>query len=181
MDAIWFSSAHCAGTGNEFWHVFMPCLSLRPTYTPPFLSILALQPHRNEGIATTFQPERVTRRALRQPETPQHLASWPCSRTRWRKYSRTRKGAQLISRISNGWNFTLIHFLTQHQRFSVLMQTASCFHLLASCFSLIVFRFSLLGLCSSLSSLASRSLVRAWCSVLGASSLTTVLILARNS
>ena len=166
----------------------MLCLSLRPTYTPPYLSILALRPHRNEGIATTFQPERVTGRALRQPETPQHLASWPCSRTRWRKYSRTRAGAQLISRISNGWNFTLIHFLTQHQRFSVLMQTASCFLLLASCFLLLascflllIDRFSLLGLCSSLSSLASRSLVRAWCSVLGASSLTTVLILARNS
>jgi hypothetical protein len=53
---------------------------------------------------------------------------------------------------------------------SCFLLLASCFLLLASCFSLIVFRFSffvfrfsLLGLCSSLSSLASCSLVRAWC------------------
>ena len=34
----------------------------------PLSSILALQSHRNEDIATTFKPERVTRRALRQAE-----------------------------------------------------------------------------------------------------------------
>ena len=62
------SSAHSTGIGNELWHVFMPCLSLRPTNTLPLSSILALQSHRNEDIATTFKPERVTRRALRQAE-----------------------------------------------------------------------------------------------------------------
>jgi hypothetical protein len=68
VDAIWFSSAHCTGTGIELWHVFMPCLSLKLTNTLPPSSILALQSHRNEDIATTFKPERVTRRALRQAE-----------------------------------------------------------------------------------------------------------------
>ena len=68
MDAIWFSSAHSTGIGNELWHVFMPCLSLRPTNILPLSSILALQSHRNEDIATTFKPERVKRRALRQAE-----------------------------------------------------------------------------------------------------------------
>ena len=68
MDAIWFSSAHSTGIGNELWHVFMPCLSLRPTNILPLSSLLALQSHRNEDIATTFKPERVTRRALRQAE-----------------------------------------------------------------------------------------------------------------